>query len=247
MSLFWSNPHDHGMACARCGQALTVMQTQMPDAAGRPMHKSCPGPQPYEVFEDAARPASSVITTHHGVRIDLLDPKPTDIFLADIIYGLSRVNRWGGHFEGPWLTVAQHSVDVFDLVLASQGVVATLPVLRAALLHDAAEAYMGDIVKPLKDHVRPMQVVEERLMSAIARRFDVPDVAFHSSQVRWADSVARAWEQRDNRRAGDFRLIENHEHVPTAKHVAMHPEVANAAMWKAATRLGLVTAGTRKP
>ncbi len=190
---------------------------------------------------------SATIVTHHGVRIDLLAPKVDDIFLADIIYGLSRKNRWSGHFDGSWLTVAQHSVDVRDLYHARAGIFATLPQLRAALLHDAAEAYLPDVPSPLKREVSVLREIEERLLGVIAERFNVPFEAFSDPEVVVADKIALAWEQRDNRRCGDWREFKYHEAVPEAKHVALHPEAANAAMWTAANRLGLITPKTRKP
>lgn len=190
---------------------------------------------------------SAFIMTHHGVRIDILAPKVDDIFLADIIYGLSRKHRWGGHFDGSWLTVAQHSVDVRDLYLREAGVCATLPLLRAALLHDAAEAYLPDMPSPLKATMPDFRDAEDRLIGVIAERFDVPLDCFDHPEIRRADKIALAWEQRDNRRCGDYRTFKHHELVPDEKHVAMHPEVANAAMWTAANRLGLIKPKTRKP
>lgn len=199
-------------------------------------------------YDRPATPAGSAfITTHHGVRIDLLAPKVDDIFLADIIYGLSRKNRWAGHFEGSWLTVAQHSVDVRDLYLRNTGIFATLPLLKAALLHDAAEAYLPDVPSPLKAQMPEFQAVEARLLAVIAERFDVPVDCFGHPEVRRADKTALAWEQRDNRRCGDYRIFQYHEVVPDETHVALHPEAANAAMWKAADRLGLIKPKTKKP
>ena len=81
------------------------------------------------------------ITTAHGVDIDLLNPQVSDINIDDIAHALSNICRFGGHCF-PFYSVAQHSV----LVAA----MAPPELKLAALLHDAPEAYLGDVIKPLK-------------------------------------------------------------------------------------------------
>ena len=78
--------------------------------------------------------------THAGKHVDPLNVRPEDICLEDIAFALSNISRFGGHV--PFLSVAEHSVRVC---------MAAPPKLKkAALLHDAAEAYIGDIIWPLK-------------------------------------------------------------------------------------------------
>ncbi|MDP4025453.1 HD family hydrolase [Methylobacterium sp. NEAU 140] len=110
-----------------------------------------------------------------GRRLDLLDPSPLDIEIADIAHGLARVARWNGQTAGPHVfSVAQHSLLV-------EGVGRHLaPACTAAeglelLLHDAPEYVVGDIISPLKAAIGDAyRGVEGRLLAAIRRRFGLP-------------------------------------------------------------------------
>ena len=85
-----------------------------------------------------------------GRRLDLLDPSPFDVEIEDIAHGLSRVARWNGQTAGEWAySVAQHSVLVERLVAILDR---DLPQRwrLAALLHDAPEYVIGDMITPLK-------------------------------------------------------------------------------------------------
>ena len=85
-----------------------------------------------------------------GRRLDILDPSPVDVELADIAHGLARVARWNGQTIGDYpFSVAQHSVLVLELFRASNQD-ATPVALLQALLHDAPEYVMGDIISPFK-------------------------------------------------------------------------------------------------
>ncbi len=110
-----------------------------------------------------------------GRRLDLLDPRPCDIDLDDIAHGLARVARWNGQTRGPQiLSVAQHSL----LVEALAGHVAPRLGRRerlVALLHDAPEYVVGDLISPFKAFVgETYRSVEDRLFAAILQRFDLP-------------------------------------------------------------------------
>ena len=87
------------------------------------------------------------VQTVSGIPFDLLDPKPDMVRGDDIAHALSRIVRFNGHTSGEPYSVAHHSMLVADL-LASWG--APPAIVREGLLHDAAEAYYGDIVSPLK-------------------------------------------------------------------------------------------------
>jgi 5'-deoxynucleotidase YfbR-like HD superfamily hydrolase len=112
-------------------------------------------------------PASSRISTVTGRHIDPLDPNPDDIDIYDIAHALARQCRYNGHV-GHFLSVARHSIWVSEQ-LAGHGKAMQL----WGLLHDASEAYLGDLVKPIK--VQPQMKVfvdaEEQLEWAIAKRF----------------------------------------------------------------------------
>jgi 5'-deoxynucleotidase YfbR-like HD superfamily hydrolase len=110
-----------------------------------------------------------------GRRLDLLDPSPMDIEIEDIAHGLARVARWNGQTTGDHaFSVAQHSVVVEEIVAHIQPDIA--PKWRlAALLHDASEYVIGDMISPFKAALGvDYQTFEERLESAIHLRFGLP-------------------------------------------------------------------------
>src|SRR5436190_24338981 len=85
-----------------------------------------------------------------GRRLDLLDPSPVDVELSDIAHGLARVARWNGQTQGDYpFSVAQHSVLVLEIFSAMVPAASSRDRLYA-LLHDAPEYVMGDIISPFK-------------------------------------------------------------------------------------------------
>jgi len=110
-----------------------------------------------------------------GRRLDLLDPSPLDIEIEDIAHGLARVARWNGQTLGPHaFSVAQHSVIVEEIAAASAPGLAARWRL-AALLHDAAEYVIGDMISPFKSALGyDYKRVEARLEEAIHIRFGLP-------------------------------------------------------------------------
>src|SRR5262249_43756371 len=106
-----------------------------------------------------------------GRRLDLLDPSPMDIEIEDIAHGLARVARWNGQTKGAHaFSVAQHCLLVEDIVAALRPR-ATRQLKLAALLHDAAEYVIGDLISPFKAAVGlDYKAFEERLMRAIRVR-----------------------------------------------------------------------------
>ena len=110
-----------------------------------------------------------------GRRLDLLDPSPMDIEIEDIAHGLARVARWNGQTIGEHaFSVAQHSVVVEEIVAHIQPDVE--PRWRlAALLHDASEYVIGDMISPFKAALgMDYKTFEDRLETAIHVRFGVP-------------------------------------------------------------------------
>ena len=110
-----------------------------------------------------------------GRRLDLLDPSPFDIEIEDIAHGLARVARWNGQTIGDHaFSVAQHSVVVEEIVAHIQPDIA--PKWRlAALLHDASEYVIGDMISPFKSALGfNYKEFEARLESAIHLRFGLP-------------------------------------------------------------------------
>lgn len=109
---------------------------------------------------------SITITTFTGRVVDLLDPKPDTICLEDIARGLAMQCRFNGHIRR-FYSVAEHSVRVSRWLLYQCGPGEIL-IAQQGLLHDAAEAYVGDLIGPMKALLR----LDER------RRRGIPDSAF---------------------------------------------------------------------
>ena len=123
------------------------------------------------------RPARAWQRMLSGRRLDLLDPTPVDIEVADIAHGLAFVARWNGQTTGDWpYSVAEHSLLVEALYGRAQPAVPARWRL-AALLHDAPEYVIGDMISPVKSAVGPgYAALEARLSAAIHLRFGLPAV-----------------------------------------------------------------------
>lgn len=126
------------------------------------------------------------LQTHNGIQFYPLDPRPEDFILDDIAHGLSMTCRYGGHVNS-FYSVAQHSVLVSYCVPAEFA--------KEALLHDASEAYLGDVVHPLKKILPRYKEIEARVEAVLAERFGLtwpwPDV------VKDADLTLMMAERRD--------------------------------------------------
>ena len=110
-----------------------------------------------------------------GRRLDILDPSPLDVEIEDIAHGLARVARWNGQTTGALpFNVAQHSVIVADLCMAKHPAWPRAHLL-AALLHDAPEYVIGDMISPFKAALgAAYKNVEHGLQRAIHLRFGLP-------------------------------------------------------------------------
>ena len=130
-----------------------------------------------------------------GRRLDLLDPTPMDIEVEDIAHGLAFVARWNGQTIGDFAySVAEHALLVTEIFTA-QNPAAPIKWQLAALLHDAPEYVIGDMISPVKAAVGPNYgVLDDRLMAAIHIRFGLPaqlPVAI-KKQIKKADKIS-AW------------------------------------------------------
>lgn len=130
-----------------------------------------------------------------GRRLDLLDPTPVDIEIADIAHGLAFVARWNGQTQGDWpYSVAEHALLVEDLFGRLDP--AAPPRWRlAALLHDGPEYVIGDMISPVKAAVGPgYGELDARLAAAIHLRFGLPAVlpAPVKAAIKRADRIS-AW------------------------------------------------------
>jgi 5'-nucleotidase len=130
-----------------------------------------------------------------GRRLDLLDPTPVDIEIEDIAHGLAFVARWNGQTIGDFAySVAEHSLLVEELF----GRIAPKAPIKwrlAALLHDAPEYVIGDMISPVKAAVGSgYGELDGRLTAAIHIRFGLPATipASIKRQIKKADRIS-AW------------------------------------------------------
>ena len=130
-----------------------------------------------------------------GRRLDLLDPTPVDIEIEDIAHGLAFVARWNGQTMGDYAySVAEHSLLV-ETLFARINPKAPAKWRLAALLHDAPEYVIGDMISPVKAAVGPdYGALDDRLTAAIHIRFGLPAIipAAVKKQIKKADKVS-AW------------------------------------------------------
>ena len=103
------------------------------------------------------------IMLHSGRLLDLTNPEPDQIEIDDIAHGLAHTCRYAGQCDG-FYSVAEHSVLVSYTARSAK---------LAALLHDAAEAFIGDLPRPLKLLIPQYKIIEMQLERAVFRRFGV--------------------------------------------------------------------------
>lgn len=126
------------------------------------------------------------LLTASGKKLDILAPKPEQIDLLDIAKALAKECRYAGHCKGHY-SVAQHSTLASRIVSKANRL--------EALLHDATEAYLKDIPRPLKLLLPEYREIEHRLDLVIRTRFALPEEM--SPEVTYADQVLLATEKRD--------------------------------------------------
>jgi uncharacterized protein len=132
-----------------------------------------------------------------GRRLDLLDPSPADIEIEDIAHGLARVARWNGQTLGDHaFSVAQHALLVEEIVSAVDPA-SGRPWRLAALLHDAPEYVIGDLISPFKAAIGlDYRAFEAKLLEAIHFRFGLPPVLppAVAAGIKRADRIAAYYE-----------------------------------------------------
>lgn len=130
----------------------------------------------------------TTIETNSGRFIDLYSPDPSDIWISDIAHHLAAVCRFGGACD-PWYSVAEHSCLVARLMLA-RGL--HWRIQLAGLLHDAHEAYIGDLQSPLKAMFSTGEYsdIAYRFDLVIAAKFDLALTELWSPQVKEFDNFA---------------------------------------------------------
>lgn len=159
----------------------------------------------------------SCITTYSGVHFDPLAPRPERILAEDIAHALSLICRGNGHVR-VFYSVAQHSL-ACSREAEARGLSARVQL--GCLLHDAAEAYLSDVTRPVKERLPQFRAAEERLLDAVWRRFfDAPpdeneralifeiddDMLSYEFHVLMPEDVSERW--RRIRAAADIRWEE---------------------------------------
>lgn len=127
-----------------------------------------------------------LILTTRGVLFNLLKPEGYPYRITEIAHALSNLCRYTGHTQR-FYSVAQHSVLVSHQVPREHAL--------AALLHDAAEAYVGDVAAPLKHQLPGYQAIEQRIQAGLLTTFGLPSVL--PACVHTADRILLATEARD--------------------------------------------------
>lgn len=129
----------------------------------------------------------AIITLLNDRIIDLLDPSPKDIFIEDIATGLSKLCRFNGQILD-FYSVAQHCCMCVDL--AKQTGIEDKTILLSILLHDASEAYCGDVIKPLKNIIgKKYENIESKITKSIDKKFKTKIIKEHDT-IKLFDVVA---------------------------------------------------------
>jgi hypothetical protein len=134
--------------------------------------------------------------TASGMKVTPFELQPSMVNINDIAHALARIGRFGGHAAG-FISVAAHSVHVMQRV---QLVTDDPQVHLTALLHDASEAYIGDIIRPIKKHPllgSILMAAEERIHAVVAEVFGT--IYPHPEVVVQADDARLAWEMENIR------------------------------------------------
>jgi 5'-deoxynucleotidase YfbR-like HD superfamily hydrolase len=174
-----------------------------------------------------------------GRYFDLEDPDSSEICIEDIAHALAHICRYTGHCR-TFYSVAQHSVLVSHVVPREHA--------YAGLMHDAAEALIGDVAKPLKVLLPDYQRIEDRIEASLFRRFGLP--AKLPQCVKDADRLLLRTEQRDLMGANDHQwtFTEGAEPLPEKIVPLTSPEAKAAFLARYAELRQLSqSADVRKP
>lgn len=148
--------------------------------------------------EQAFGCVGAMIRLRSGRYLDLIDPDPAAIVVEDIAGPLARICRFGAQLPGnQWYSVAEHSVHCWRQAHKrwKAGFPGEHPRFHlAVLLHDAAEAFIGDCVRPLKNLLSDYRAVESRIEAAIETRFEV---SFADPRIKQIDNAMLIAERRE--------------------------------------------------
>lgn len=126
---------------------------------------------------------TNCIRTYTGKYINVFDPQPELICIEDIAHALSNMPRFGGHLPKPH-SVGKHSLNCMDIAPQHDKL--------DALMHDATEAYLMDMPRPIKLNMPEYKIIEENLAAAIALKYGLSHPLPH--QIKIIDNAQLRWE-----------------------------------------------------
>ena len=158
------------------------------------------------------------ITTYSKINFTPLEPKTEDIKIEDIAHALSLLCRANGHYS-EFYSVGAHSLNCYDEAVARRE---TPRIRMACLLHDASEAYLSDVTRPVKKNLEKYLEIEEKLQNAIYEKFvGEPLNEYEKQMVKTIDDAMLYWE------FYEFTAIKLSESEPF---VAMTPDFYKGTM-----------------
>lgn len=202
-----------------------IPRTEIPKAP--PQAPASPSP------EEAGLPPRvfGLMATVSGRMFDVLNPNPAEVSLDEIAHGLSQINRFNGHTRFPY-SVAQHAE------LCARECLRRYPGMFEAALavlhHDSAEAYLGDVIRPIKGLIGPVyRQLESRVQAAIHRQFEIRIDAATTAVIHECDNAVVRTEAHELMIGSDkwnwgtiqpapVRIEEIAPHEAKARFMAMH-------------------------
>jgi len=168
-----------------------------------------------------------IVQTYTGKHFDILNPKIKDICITDIAHGLALQCRFNGHCN-QFYSVAEHCVRMacWDLPGGS----------KQRLMHDAAEAYLGDIPSPIKQNFPEFIRIEENLLNIIFKKFKIG--IYNKDIVKEADLIMLTTERRDLMGDSDWWGLKQKPYHKIIK--PWSPRFAEVCFLKMAERWGII-------
>lgn len=130
---------------------------------------------------------SKSLQTYSGALVSVLNPSPEDIHVEDIVISLSKQCRYNGHIR-KFYSVGEHTVRGVKLCKNKR-------LARSFLVHDFTEAYVGDLIRPVKFYNKEFKNIEAGFLRAILKKFSIYD--YDEEGVHFIDNLMCAWEKRD--------------------------------------------------